>query len=207
MCATAAIVIIGFTPDAVGNAEPSQTTSRETSHVSPVRVARRGRRRSAHPRGAHHVRGGVEHAVRLPAARVRLGEEAADAAGARLPDDGPRVRRDDALRAGSLEDARGAEEAGAQVPQVVAREPVARRRLAVAADDDLAASRSRTSGKIGARCGYRAREVEALARRPTGGRRRRTPGGSARSRSGRRTRRRAARAPPSTAPAAGPPTG
>ena len=33
---TAAIVTIGFTPDAVGNVEPSQTTRRATSQVSPV---------------------------------------------------------------------------------------------------------------------------------------------------------------------------
>ena len=35
MCAIDSIEIIGLTPDAVGNAEPSHTYKSRTSHVSP----------------------------------------------------------------------------------------------------------------------------------------------------------------------------
>ena len=35
MCAIASIETIGLTPEAVGNAEPSQTTRSRTSQVSP----------------------------------------------------------------------------------------------------------------------------------------------------------------------------
>ena len=111
------------------------------------------------------MRRGVEHAVRLPPLRVCLGEEATDAgARARLEHDRARVRRDDALRPRGLEDPRRSDEPGPQVAEVVGREAVAGRRLAVAADHDLPAVAVPHDREDGGQVRVAEREVQALPR-------------------------------------------
>ena len=108
-CASPAIVIIGFTPDAVGNAEPSHTTRFATSHDSPTGST--APPSASGPFAPSPSRApSVQHLVRRPAAHVGLGEKAADPSASALPDERPRVGRDDAACTRGLEHARGARE-------------------------------------------------------------------------------------------------